>query len=65
MPHLYVSGTFNKMRGNGFISFVFLGSPVQGRLSQTGRCQEGTGVVAQAHSLPAPAGVFVFDPSTL
>lgn len=59
---MYVSGTFNKMRGNGFISFVFLGSPVQGRLSQTGRCREGTGAVAQADTLPTPASVFVFDP---
>lgn len=43
---MYISGTFNKTRGYGFINnvffvfwfFYFLGNPILNRLSQTGKC---------------------------
>lgn len=46
---MYISGTFNKMRGNGFINNVvfFLGNPILVGFHRLGHAQDVMGLVVR------------------
>lgn len=52
---MYISGTFNKMRGNGFINnvvfFFFLGNPILVGFHRLGHAQDVMGLVVQVWHL--------------